>query len=479
MSLYEGRLFINGELKTAKSGETFPLHSPVDGRLLANVSRAAQEDVDAAVEAAEKAQPAWAATPAKERARKLRKFADLIEKNKAKLANLDTVAMGKPLTGALADVDEARDFTYFMAGLTESGVGQTSLNSPKHVNITLREPFGVVASIIPWNFPTNIWTHDVCPAIGAGNAMILKGSEKAPLSSIFLGQLCHEAGFPPGIVQIVNGAGDTGALLSSHMRIRKISFTGSTNAGKSIMSAAAKSNIKDVSLELGGKSPLVVFADADLEHAARLAAFSFTFNSGQVCTASTRLYIEKSAADEFKKLLIHAVKKFNLGDPSNKDTDLGPQVDKVQSQNVRKFLDIGRKDGKALIGGEAATNVGPNYINPTVFTDLGDDSDVSRLEIFGPVLALHEFDGEQDAITKANDTNYGLYATVFSNNVARALRVARALQAGTVGVNVASPYGAYELPFGGYKASGIGRQKGNKAVEHWTQEKTVYLQHEW
>ncbi|KAM0554875.1 hypothetical protein ACHAPJ_006610 [Fusarium lateritium] len=479
MPTYEGRLFVNGELKLAISGETFPLHSPVDNSLIANVSRASQKDVDLAVTAAEKAQPAWAATPAKERARALRKLAELMDENRHKIAELDSVAMGKPMKGALADVDEARDFTFYMAGLAEAVVGQTSTNSPAHVNIVLREPFGVVASIIPWNFPTNIWSHEICPAVGAGNAMILKGSEKAPLSSIFLAQLCHQAGFPPGIVQTVNGAGDTGALLSSHMRIRKISFTGSTNAGRAIMTAAAKSNVKDVGLELGGKSPLVVFADADLEHAARMAAFSFTFNSGQVCTASTRLYIEKSAAQEFKKLLVKAVGEFNLGDPSKEDTDLGPQADAVQSSNVRKFLDIGNKQGKALVGGKAALDIGANYISPTIFTDLGPNSDVNKLEVFGPVLALHEFDGEQEAISCANDTEYGLYATVFSNNLSKALRVARALQAGTVGVNVASPYGAYELPFGGFKSSGIGRQKGNRAVEAWTQEKTVYLQQEW
>ncbi|CAM1503524.1 Fc.00g011150.m01.CDS01 [Cosmosporella sp. VM-42] len=429
MTKYEGRLFINGELVPVISGQTFP--NAATNEVIADVSLAQEEDVDKAVAAAQKAQPVWAATPAYIRARILRKFADLVHKNAERLGELDSVAMGKPMSVAKGDVEEARNITNYFSGLIELADGQAS------------------------------FCHEVSPACGAGNAMILKMSEKAPLSGVLLEQLCLEAGFPPGIVQVVSGAGETGALLSSHMKIRKISFTGSTNAGRSVMQAAAKSNLKDVALELGGKSPLVVFADADLVHAARMAIQSFTFiivvDSGQVCTASTRVYIEKCAAAEFRQLMAEGVKKLKQGPPSEDSTDLGPQADSTRAANISRFLQIRKSDGRVLVGGEPAIGIGANFIQPTIFTGVEDKSDINQLEVFGPVLVLHEFEGEESVTTRGNDSEYRLYASVFSNNINKALRVAKALEAGSVAVNVASPYGAYELPFGGFKASGIGR----------------------
>ncbi|KAL7893287.1 aldehyde dehydrogenase domain-containing protein [Trichoderma sp. SZMC 28014] len=479
MAKYEGRLFINGELVPAVAGETFPLKNPATDEYIADVSIARLEDVDKAVAAAEKAQPAWANTPAHIRARIFRKFADLIHENSTKLQELDSVAMGKPLTAAKSDVEDARNISNYFCGLMELAGGQASTNSADHLNLMIRQPFGVVAAIIPWNFPLNIFCHEIVPACGAGNAMILKSSEKAPLSAPFLAQLALQAGVPPGIVQVISGAGETGALLSSHMKIRKISFTGSTNTGRRVMEAAAKSNLKDVALELGGKSPLVVFADADLAHAAQMLIKSFTFNSGQVCTASTRAYIEKSAAAEFKTLLVDGVTNLKQGPPMQYDIDLGPQADSVQADKISQFLDIGENDGKILVGGKRATDVGTNFIQPTIFTDIQVKSDINMLEVFGPVLVLHEFENEEEVIKRANDTEYGLYASVFSKDIRKALRVARALEAGSVAVNVASPYGAYELPFGGFKGSGIGRQKGSNAVDAWLQEKAIFIQHNW
>ncbi|KIW51484.1 hypothetical protein, variant [Exophiala xenobiotica] len=385
--------------------------------------------------------------------------------------------MGKPVALAEGDVEEGRNITNYFSGLIELADGQTSVNSPDHLNMMIRQPYGVVAAIIPWNFPAMLFCHEIAPACGAGNAMILKTSEKAPLSGIFLAQLCLEAGFPPGIVNVISGAGDTGALLSSHMKIRKISFTGSTNAGRAVMQAAAQSNLKDVALELGGKSPLVVFADADLDHAAQMSLRSFTFNSGQTCTASTRLYVEKVVASKFKQLLVDGVKRLAQGPPAQKTTDLGPQADSTQASSISRFLETAKSEGQVLVGGERATDVGDNFIQPTIFTGLKDSSNINQLEVFGPVLVLHEFSDEEEVIQRANDTEYGLYASVFSTNINKALRVARALEAGSVGVNETSPYGAYELPFGGFKASGIGRQKGSDAVRSWTQEKTVYIHH--
>ncbi|KIW14469.1 hypothetical protein PV08_07253 [Exophiala spinifera] len=464
-----GQILLNGRLMVYQN--------PATGAHVADVPIATSEDVEEAVEAARKAQPAWAATPAYLRARVLRKFADLIYENRAHLQELDSVCMGKPVTQVAEDIEEGRNILNYFSGLVELASGQTSLNAPDHLNMMVRQPFGVVAAIVPWNFPTMLACHEIGPSTGAGNALILKTSEKSPLSGIFLGQLTAEAGFPPGVVNIISGAGETGSLLSSHMKIRKISFTGSTQAGRAVMQAAAKSNLKDVALELGGKSPLLVFADANLAQAASSAIKSITTNAGQICTASSRLYVEKSIASEFKKTLAAGFKALVQGDPSDPKTFLGPQADSRQAQNILRYFEIAKKDGQVLVGGEAASELGKNFIRPTIFSDIPDSSKANVEEIFGPVLVLHEFESETEAVQRANDTEYGLYASVFTKDVNKAMRVARALEAGSVGVNTASPYGAYELPFGGFKASGIGRQKGSSALTAWTQEKSIFVNH--
>ncbi|KAK5679653.1 hypothetical protein LTR17_027585 [Elasticomyces elasticus] len=399
-----------------------------------------------------------------------------MKENATKLAELDAVCMGKPTSIHRGEVQTACDITNFFAGQVEQAYGQSSLNAPHHINISLRQPYGVVAAIVPWNFPAMIWCHEVPPACGAGNAIILKTSEKSPLSGLFLARLALEAGFPPGIVNVVSGAGATGELLSTHMKIRKISFTGSVRAGRAVMQAAARSNLKSVCLELGGKSPMVVFGDADLESAAKLATTSITYNSGQVCTASSRLYIQKGAAAEFKKIIVARFKALKLGSPTTSGTDLGPQADAGQAKTIAGYLDIGKQDGSILTGGKKSAQ-GDNFIEPTIFTGISDDSRINVEEVFGPVLVLHEFDTEEEVIARANDTDYGLYASVFSSNLDTALRVARALEAGNVGVNCTSPFDSYELPFGGYKSSGVGRSKGANAVLSWLEEKSVYIRH--
>ncbi|KAK6371468.1 hypothetical protein LTS17_008718 [Exophiala oligosperma] len=451
MSKYETRLWINGEYANPELGKTYPLYNPATGTHIADVPIASEADVDKAVRAAQDAQPRWSATPAYLRARVMRKFSDLIHENREYLQELDSVCMGKPVCQVAEDIEEGRNIMNFFSGLVEIVHGRTSLNASDHLNLMVRQPFGVVAAIVPWNFPTML--------------------------GIYLGQLSAEAGFPPGIVNIISGAGDTGSLLSSHMKIRKISFTGSTNAGRAVMQAAAKSNLKDVALELGGKSPLLVFADANLEQAATFAMKSITTNAGQICTASSRAYVEKPVAGKFKELLAARFKTLNQGDPSKPDTSLGPQADSKQAQNILRYFDIAKKDGEVLLGGKPAREFGKNFILPTILTKIPDTSRANMEEIFGPVLVLHEFESEEEVVHRANDTEYGLYASVFTKDINKAMRVARALEAGSVGVNTASPYGAYELPFGGFKASGIGRQKGSAALLAWTQEKSIFVNH--
>ncbi|THC89608.1 hypothetical protein EYZ11_010940 [Aspergillus tanneri] len=442
MSKYESRLFIDGNLVDAKSGKTYDLLNPATNEFLAKIPIALREDVDAAVEAAGKAQPQWAALPAHIRGDVLRKFSNLMAENVSKLAELDSICMGKPVGTHRADVEEACKITNFFSGLVETASGQTSLNTPHHMDLSLRQPFGVVAAIVAWNFPT--------------------------LLGILLAQLATKAGFPPGIVNIVSGAAETGELLSSHMKIRflwysKISFTGSTRAGRAVMQAAARSNLKNVALELGGKSPLIVFDDANLDWAAADAVNSITLNSGQVCTSSSRAYVQKGAAATFKKLLISYMSKLKMGEPSAASTQLGPQADARQAASVKNYIAIGKQSGHVLHGG-GQVDCGVNFVQPTIFTDVADTSRLNVEEIFGPVLVLHEFETEVEVIKRANDTE--------------SLRVASALEAGNVGVNCTSPYGAYDLPFGGFKASGIGRQKGSNAIQSWLEEKSVFIRQE-
>jgi aldehyde dehydrogenase (NAD+) len=368
-----------------------------------------------------------------------------------------------------------------MAGKAADVKGESSLQTPGFVNMTFRQPYGVCGAIIPWNAPVTALTFKLAPALLAGNTMVAKSSEKAPLTSLFIGKLIMKAGFPPGVVNILSGTGvNCGSTMASHMDIRKISFTGSVQAGRAIRRAAADSNMKHITLELGGKSPLIIFEDADIEKAATASAFSILYNSGQVCIASTRVYVHSSILDQFCRLLVAAVGKMGTNptghtDPRDKRTIRGPQADKRQFDIIQKYLLDSKSAGhKVLTGGSRDGDQG-FYIQPTVILNPAENSAVMREEIFGPVVCVRPFDTEEEVLILANDSEYGLYASTFTKDISRALRIAKGLESGTVGINCTSPMMTHDMPFGGVKQSGEGRELGAHALDDWTELKTVYI----
>lgn len=368
-----------------------------------------------------------------------------------------------------------------MAGKAVDVKGESSLQTPNFVNFTFRQPYGVCAAITPWNAPVTEFFFKVAPAVLAGNTIVAKSSEKAPLTSLLVAKLTQEAGFPRGVVNVLSGTGpNCGAAIASHMEIRKISFTGSARTGRAIKKAALESNLKHVTLELGGKSPLIIFEDADLEKAANAAAVSILYNSGQVCIASTRIYAHSSILKRFCELLVSAVRKQGTNPTDGKDpllsaTVRGPQADKAQFETILKYIRGSRDKGdKILTGGERDGEQG-FYIQPAVILDPEEQSAVMREEIFGPVGCVRSFTTEEEVVRLANDTEYGLYASAFTRDLSRGLRMAKALESGTVGLNCTSPMMTFDMPFGGVKQSGEGRENGQHALDDWTELKTVYV----
>ncbi|GAA5873019.1 hypothetical protein JCM1840_007298 [Sporobolomyces johnsonii] len=456
----ESRLFIAGDYCESVEKKTFLLLNPATEEAVCTVHIAFARDIDRAVEAALAAQPAWAATDVHTKQRALNKLADLLEQNVDKIAELDAISMGRPIRFS-------RTFTgseglRSAAALAGSVLGESSMLSAGQLGLTLLQPFGVCAGILPFNLG---------PAVAAGNAMILKSSEKSPLSAAFVAGLTREAGFPPGIVQVIAGAGETGRLLAEHPKIRKISFTGSARTGKLVAMAAAQSNLKDVSLELGGKSPVIIFEDANLEEAAKGCAQSLMLNSGQICVANTRIYVHEPIRTKFLEMLKSEMKQYKHGNPCDKDTTLGPQADETQGQRVAHYLEIGKQEGKCELGGNRVGDKG-YFFEPTLFVDVPDDARINREEIFGPVGIVHTFKDEKEVIRRANDTEF---ASLFTTNLDRALRLTRDLEAGGVSVNVAAPIFAHEQPFGGVKQSGVGREFGVDAVRRYLEVKSVII----
>jgi len=473
-----GKMFINNKWVDAKSGKTLDVYDPSTGEVIAKVAAADKEDVDEAVMAARAAFDggAWSQLTPSKRGQLLWKIAELLERDFDAFVRLETIDNGKPLAFSRGDVTLAIDMFRYMAGWATKIRGETtplSLGFP-HLSYTTREPVGVAAQIVPWNFPLLMAVWKLAPALASGCSVVLKSAEQTPLSAFKLAELFEEAGFPAGSVNIISGFGETaGAALAAHPAVDKIAFTGSTEVGKLIVKAAT-GNLKKVTLELGGKSPVIVLPDADLDAAGAGAAAGIFYNQGQVCTAGSRLYVHKSAFDKVVGAVADRANAIKVGPGLDESNDMGPLVSEEQLNRVMGFFDSGKQEGaKAVAGGERLGDKG-YFVKPTVYTGTNRDMRLIREEIFGPVIAAEPFDDDDlDRIAAiANDSDFGLAASVWSRDISKALKMASKIKAGTVWVNSHNVYDA-ALPFGGFKQSGWGREMGEYAIQNYTEVKAV------
>ena len=477
VSLKPGRLFIDGQWVESVSGATYTTINPTTEEPLTVISEGGAEDVDRAVKAARKAftDGAWPRLSPADRGRLLWKIGDLIETHLQEMARLETLDQGKTITEASrVDVPMAADCFRYFAGWTTKIEGETIPVRATTLNYTLREPVGVVGQIIPWNFPLLMAAWKVAPALAAGNTVVLKPAQLTPLTALRLAEVAQEAGLPPGVLNVVTGSGSTvGAALVEHPGVDKIAFTGSTEVGREIMRRGS-ATLKRMTLELGGKSPNIVFDDADIDAAIRGATNGIFFNKGEVCTAGSRLFLEESLHDAFLDRLQTHTTKLVQGDPLDPKTRLGPQVSETQMQQILSFVEKGKEEGARLVcGGERPPGKG-FFVRPTIFDDVHRDMTIAREEIFGPVLSVIRFKNLDDAVKAANDSAYGLAAAVWTRDIKKAHRTARRLQAGTVWINC---YGLFDnaMPFGGYKSSGFGRELGYHGLMEYTQTKSVWV----
>jgi phenylacetaldehyde dehydrogenase len=474
---HPGRLLIDGEWVESASGATFETINPATEERLAEAARGEKEDIDRAVRAARKAfayESEWRRMSPSARGKLIWRIGDLIEQHTEELAMLESLDNGKPVGVArVADVPLAADLFHYMAGWPTKILGDTTPISAagEYLSYTLREPVGVVGQIIPWNFPLLMAAWKLGPALACGCTVVLKPAEQTPLSALYLGELLLEAGLPAGVVNIVTGFGDAGAALSGHDDVDKVAFTGSTEVGKLIVGAAA-GNLKKVSLELGGKSPNVVFADADLDTAIAGAANGIFFNHGQCCNAGSRLYIQKAAFDEVVAGVAEQAKQITVGPGLEPGSQMGPLISDEQFEKVLGYLQSGADAGaEAVVGGVRVGDRG-YFVAPTVLTNTSNDMKVVREEIFGPVVCAIPFDDPDEIVPVANDTNYGLAAGVFTRDITKAHRTAARLRAGTVWINTYHVFDAAQ-PFGGYKESGWGREMGHQVLENYLETKAV------
>jgi len=474
-----GRLLIGAEWRDAVSGKRFPTINPATGESIAEISEGDAADIDLAVRAARAAfDGPWAKLSAAERGKMLWRLGDLMLKHLDDLARLETLDAGKPIgETSRIDVPYAADCFHYYAGAATKIEGATIPVSGPFFNYTIREPIGVVGLIVPWNFPLLIASRKIAAALAAGNTVILKPASETPLTALRLGELALEAGLPPGVFNVVPGFGSTaGAALVAHPGVAGIAFTGSTETGQLLMKNGA-STVKKLSLELGGKSANIVLDDADLDVASRGAMSAIFYNKGEVCTAGSRLVVTKSAHDALLEKVVERASKFTQGDPLDPKTRIGPQVSEAQVERIGKYVDIGKKEGARLVLGGEAAKIGDGrgyYWKPTIFDGVSNSMTIAREEIFGPVLSVIAVDDFDQAIALANDSAYGLAAAVWTRDVKKAHKAARALQAGTVWINAYNLYDAAS-PYGGTKASGFGRETGLAGLDFYTQTKSVWV----
>lgn len=473
------KIFIDNEWHTSSSGRTFPTFNPATGVKICEVEEADKEDVDKAVQAAKAAGQRgspWRRMDASSRGRLLHKLADLMERDRVLLATLETLDTGKPfLQSFFIDLDGSIKTLRYYAGWTDKIHGKSLPVDENFVCLTKHEPVGVCGAIIPWNFPLLMFMWKIAPALSCGNTVVIKPAEQTPLTALHVGSLIKEAGFPPGVVNIVPGFGPTaGAAIASHMDINKVAFTGSTEVGQLIKEASAKSNLKRVTLELGGKNPSIVFADCDLQLAVEETQKGALYNQGQCCTAASRVFVEESIYEEFVRRSIENAKKILIGDPLDPKTSHGPQIDRQQFDKIMDLIESGKQEGARLEYGGAALGEKGLFIQPTIFSGVKDHMRIAKEEIFGPVQCIFSFKSQQEAIDRANNSQYGLVSAVFTSSMDRALSVSAALETGTVWINCYNALHA-QTPFGGYKMSGNGRELGEYALAEYSEVKAVTI----
>ena len=478
---FTSQAFIEGDYRDAASGETFECVSPIDGKVLTKVAACDKEDVDRAVKAARKAfaSGSWSDMAPAGRKKILLKFADLIAKNAEELALLETLDMGKPISFSKSvDMPAVANTVRWYAEAVDKVYDEIAPTAKTSLDLITREPMGVVAAVVPWNFPLLMATWKIAPALAAGNSVILKPAEQSPLTALRVAALAAEAGLPENTLQVLPGMGETaGQALGRHMDVDMIAFTGSTEVGKFFLRYAGESNMKAISLECGGKTPNIVFDDAEsLDGAAQAAAQGVFFNSGQVCIAATRLLVQEKIHDEFLEKVKQVGEHMQPGDPLDPKTFMGSMVDKTQTERVMSYIGVGEKEGAGLAmgGKQVMQNTGGYYIEPTIFDGVDNKMRVAQEEIFGPVLSTLTFKDEAEALRIANDSIYGLQATLWTKDINKAFRIARGLRSGTVTVNDING-GGTAVPFGGYKQSGIGRDNSLHALEKYSQVKTTHI----